>query len=130
MTVETSAPAEVVRLHRFFDDWYNGLPGLTIAQFEDAMDRRFTIVTPDGDILSHPSIVAAVENGFGKGGITIAVENFHVDDLGTAAVCRYDEIHETPKEVTRRISTAVMVIDQSTRGGYRWISVHETWAVR
>jgi hypothetical protein len=37
MTIEASAPAEVLRLHRFFDDWYNGLPGLTIAQFEDAM---------------------------------------------------------------------------------------------
>jgi hypothetical protein len=128
MTVETSAPAEVVRLHRFFDDWYNGLPGLTIAQFEDAMDRRFTIVTPDGDILKQPSIVAAVENGFGKGGITIGIENFHVEDLGTAFVCRYDEIHKTPQEETRRISTAVLVIDQDTPGGYRWMSVHETWA--
>jgi hypothetical protein len=130
MAFETSAPAEVVRLHRFFDDWYNGLPGLTIAQFEDAMDPRFTIVTPDGDILSQPSIVAAVGNGFGKGGITITVEDFHVEDLGTVVVCRYDEIHETPQEVTRRISTAVMVIDLDTPGGYRWISVHETWAVR
>jgi hypothetical protein len=128
MTIETSAPAEVVRLHRFFDDWYSGLPGLSIAQFADAMDPRFTIVTPEGNVLGHSSIVAAVEHGFGKGGISIAVENFHVEDLGTVVVCRYDEIHETPQEVTRRISTAVMIIDRDTPGGYRWVTVHETWA--
>jgi hypothetical protein len=128
MTIEASAPAEVLRLHRFFDDWYNGLPGLTIAQFEDAMDPRFTIVTPDGGLLNQPSIVAAVENGFDKGGITITVENFHVEQLGTAVVCRYDEIHKSAREETHRISTAVMVIDQDTPGGYRWISVQETWA--
>lgn len=128
LTIETSAPGEVIRLHQFFDDWYNGLPGLSIAPFADAMDPRFTIVTPEGNVLGHSSIVAAVENGFGKGGISITVENFHVEDLGTVVVCRYDEIHETPQEVTRRISTAVMVIDQDTPGGYRWVTVHETWA--
>jgi hypothetical protein len=107
---------------------YDGLPGLTIAEFKGAIDPQFTIVTPEDNLLDHSSIVAAVENGFGKGSITIAVEGFHVEDLGTAVVCRYDEIQETPLGVTRRISTAVMVIEQAAPGGYRWISVHETWA--
>jgi hypothetical protein len=125
---DTSVRGEVIRLHRFFDDWYNGIPGLTIAEFAGAMDPQFTIVTPEGNLLDHSSIVAAVENGFGRGAITISVEDLHVEDLGTAVVCRYDEIQETPLGMTRRISTAVMVIDQATPGGYRWISVHETWA--
>jgi hypothetical protein len=124
----TSVRGEVIRLHRFFEDWYNGLPDPTIAEFTDAMDPQFTIVTPEGNVLDHSSIVAAVENGFGKGGITITVEDFHVEYLGTAVVCRYHEIQETPRAVTRRIATAVMVIDQATPGGYRWISVHETLA--
>ena len=125
---DTSVRGEVIRLHRFFEDWYTGLPGPRIAEFKDAMDPQFMIVTPEGNLLDHSSVVAAVENGFGKGGIAITVEDFHVEDLGAAVVCLYHETQETPQGVTRRISTAVMVIDQATPGGYRWICVHETWA--
>ena len=124
----TSVRGEVIRLHRFFEDWYNGLPGPTIAEFTDAMDPKFTIVSPEGNLLDHSSIVAAVENGFSKGGITITAEDFHVKDLGAPVVCRYHEIQETPHGVTHHISTAVMVVDQATPGGYRWMSVHETRA--
>jgi hypothetical protein len=125
---EALVRAEVVRLHEFFDAWYAGTSGLRIEQFASAMDAEFTIVGPDGDIMGSDAIVRAVQTSFGKGGISIKVENFSVSERGTYVLCRYDEVHTSPDGETRRISTAVMEADDDTPGGYRWITVHETWA--
>ena len=128
MTTEESASAEVVRLHRFFHNWYAGEQGLTIAEFADAMDLGFTIVSPQGRVLGRDAIIAAVHDSFGSGGVSITVENVDVTNLGNVVVARYDEVHTTPRDRTRRISSAVLVTDPDTPGGYRWITVHETWA--
>ena len=127
---ESLVIAEVVRLHEFFDAWFGGGKGLTIEQFSAAMDSRFTIVSPDGSSTGSDAIIEAVEASFGKGGISIMVENFSVFERAGYVVCRYDEVHTTPDEVTRRVSTAVMEPDVNTPGGYLWITVHETWADR
>ena len=128
MTTEESARSEVVRLHDFFDAWYNGEEGLTIAEFADAMDPEFTIVGPDGRTLRRDVIVEAVRDAFGKGDISISVGNFVVFERTAYVVCRYDEVHTSNDEITTRLSTAVMEPDEATPGGYRWITVHETWA--
>lgn len=128
MTTEGPVSAEVVRLHRFFDAWYDGDDGLTISEFADAMDPTVTIVGPDGRVLGRDAIVAAVGDAFGKGGVDITVENFDVIERDGYSVCRYDEVHRSPDAATTRVSTAVMEPDTRAPGGYRWISVHETWA--
>lgn len=128
MTMEDPVSAEVVRLHRFFDAWYNGKKGLRIGEFGDAMDPLFTIVGPDGHVIDRETIIAAVENSFGKGGVRIAVESFAVIEGDGYVVCRYDEVQTTPSGSTTRLSTAVMEPDNEAPGGYRWLTVHETWA--
>jgi hypothetical protein len=119
---------EVIRLHRFFDAWYEGDDGLTIEEFADAMDPLFTIVAPDGYVVSRAAIISAVEDGFGTGDVSITVENFDVIERDGYSVCRYDEVQTSGKETTTRISTAILEPDARTPGGYRWMSVHETWA--
>lgn len=121
-------PAEVIRLHRFFDDWFEGRSGLTIGEFADAMDPQFTIVGPDGEVLERDAIITAVREAFGKGGVRITVGEFKVFERNGYVVCRYNEVHTAPDETTTRISTVVMEPDPDTPGGYRWITVHETWA--
>jgi hypothetical protein len=127
MTTEESVCAEVVRLHRFFEAWYDGEVGLTIEEFAGAMDPLFTIVDPDGRILGRDAIVATVRDGFGKGGAGITVEKFDVRIRDGYAVCRYSEVHASGSESTTRVSTAVMEPEDGSPGGFRWISVHETW---
>jgi len=128
MTESTPVADEVTRLHDFFAAWFAGEPGRTIEEFSGSLDERFSIVGPGGDVSRHDEIVAAVARGHGKASIRIAVENVHVVNVGGAVVCRYHEVQTAPQTATRRISTAVMVSDADTPGGYRWISVHETWA--
>jgi hypothetical protein len=125
---DAAVRSEVIRLHRFFDEWYAGMDGMSIDEFADAMDPSFTIVTPEGHVLDRRAIVSAVEDGFGKGDVAIVVENFHVVTAGDVSVCRYDEVQTHTGERTRRVSTAVMMADTRTPGGYRWIGVHETWS--
>ena len=115
-------------MHRFFDAWYNGTEGLSIGEFADAMDRAFTIVGPDGHVVGREVIVASVRDAFGKGGIAVTVGRFEVIERSCYVVVRYDEVHTSNDDTTTRISTAVMEPDDQTPGGYRWISVHETWA--
>lgn len=128
MTTEDTVSAEVIRLHRFFDAWYEGKDGLRIEEFADAMDPLFTIVTPDGRVLGREAIIAAVQAAFGSGGVGISVENFAVVERDGYVVCRYDEVHETDGGTTTRLSTAVMEPHGEAPGGYRWVAVHETWA--
>ena len=125
---ETSARDEVVRLHRFFDAWYAGVDGLTIEEFSDAMDPTFVIVGPDGDIIGRDTVVSAVDAAFGKGGVSISVDHLEVIERTGYVVCRYEETHTSAEATTVRISTAVMEPNGGTPGGYRWITVHETWA--
>ncbi|MEN8239290.1 MAG: DUF4440 domain-containing protein, partial [Actinomycetota bacterium] len=127
MTESKRVSDEVTRLHDFFTAWYAGEPGRMIDEFSRSLDKGFWIVGPGGDVTGYDEIVAAVAAGHGESGMRIAVENFQVVQLGSAVVCRYDEVQTTAQERRRRISTAVMVTDTDTPGGYRWISVHETW---
>jgi len=129
MNTTYSVVEEVRRLHVFFDDWFAGRPGRSIDEFSEALDEGFTIVNPHGSLMTADEIVGAVERRFGASEVAIAVENFDVRRFGDAYVCRYDEIQDVGGEQTRRVSTAVLVSDDATPGGLRWIAVHETWTV-
>lgn len=128
MATEEPVRNEAIRLHRFFSAWYDGQEDLAIEDFSDAMDPLFTIVEPAGRILTRDAIVAAVKDGFGKGGVRIVVDNFDVAERDSYVVCRYNEVQTSADETTTRISTAVMEPDDGAPGGYRWLTVHETWA--
>lgn len=119
---------EVRRLHAFFDDWFSGRSGLAIEELSEALDEDFTIVSPHGTISTRNETVTAVEDKFGAIDVVITVENLHARRIGDTYLCRYDEIHDVAGERSRRVSTAVLVPDESSPGGLRWISVHETSA--
>ncbi len=128
MTGERIAVEEVHRLHAFFEDWFAGRPGRRIEEFGDAIDEAFTIVGPDGGETPAAGIVDAVQGAFGtRTDTTIRVEEVVARRVGGVYLCRYVEVHETPGNVTRRVSTAVMAPDDAAPGQMRWLTVHETW---
>ncbi len=118
---------EIQRLHTFFDDWFAGRPGRAIEEFSEALDDDFTIVGPHGSRMTATEVVSAVERRFGASEVAIAVENFDVRRVGDVYVCHYDELQDIAGEQTRRLSTAVLVSDDTAPGGLRWIVVHETF---
>ncbi len=122
-----TAMDEVIRLHEFFEAWYAGEPGRSIAEFTDALDDQFSIVSPNGTVMTRGEIADAVAGGFQTHRIEITVENFDITEIGSTVVCRYDEVQTSNGSQTRRVSTAVFERDTETPGGLRWITVHETW---
>ena len=119
------AEAEVRRLHRFFEAWFNGREGFSIDEFTDVLDDRFTIVSPSGTTSGREDIVAAVAGAFGSTGVAIAVEDVRAFALEDSVICRYIEVQRRDTGTTRRISTAIFRSDADGRPV--WVTVHETW---
>lgn len=57
--------AEIVQLHQFFQDWYNGAIPETKAGFtrlENALAEGFRIITPDAQIIEREAILQSIES--------------------------------------------------------------------
>jgi hypothetical protein len=120
--------AEIERLHRFFEDWFNGAEGLTIDEFADSLDDRFYIVTPQGTILDMRDIVTLVGSNGGNGPVAINIENVksRTRESGGMRIVTYEE-HQTRSSGNRVIISTVGLIPDSNRpGGFSWLFVHET----
>ena len=117
---------EVARLHRFFQDWFQGkLDEDAFGSCELSLAPDFTIVTPGGELIEREQILEAIRRH--RGGET---PEFSIRTVGRscqrvrgAHVTTYEE-HQSGARSTIRLSTAVISeIDDVLR----WHTVHETW---
>ncbi len=121
---------EVIELHEFFEGYFLGtLPVNDLARVEDALDRDFTILGPDGSESDRAATLAAIGQGHDhtkslKITITEARLLSETDELIAA---RYIENHELSTGSNHRWSTAVFRQDPAGPNGLRWLTVHETW---
>ena len=120
---------EIVRLHDFFQDWFNDEGNRSIDEFADALDAAFFIVSPLGTVSDRKAIVAMVANSRGRGPVGIRIENIELrrSDGSGLHVATYEEHQQRPDESAAMISTVGLAVDVARPGGYRWIFVHETW---
>jgi len=120
---------EIVRLHDFFQDWFNGARNHLIDEFADALDDAFFIVSPRGTVSDKDSIVAAVRGHANTGPIEIRVEHVEVRASGELGlvIATYEEHQERQVESAVLVSTVGLIADPSCPGGYRWYFVHETF---
>lgn len=117
---------EVARLHRFFQDWFQGiLPEEDFASCEDALADGFTIVTPAGALIARAEILESIRthrDGEPKD-FTIETAGRHCQQVRGLHVTTYEE-HQLGPRPTVRLSTAVL---SRSDEGFRWHAVHETW---
>ena len=119
---------EIARLHDFFEAWFNGVEGLSLSVFSDALDPGFFMVAPSGAKLAKAAVVAGVEMQFGSEAATIRIRDVEIEHLdGAAVTATYEEHQVRDGNASARISTVTMTKDVNTPGGYRWLFVHETW---
>ncbi|SEH01986.1 hypothetical protein SAMN05444920_12342 [Nonomuraea solani] len=117
----TDAAHEVVRHHQVIERWLTGAAARTeFAAFADAHAPGFTLIGPDGAVLSRAEILAQVESAHGKApDLTITIANVRViAESGGLLVATYEEWHGT----RGRRATAVL---RTTP--WRWVHLHETW---
>jgi hypothetical protein len=126
MTETCECHHEVARLHRFFQDWFQGT--LSVDKFavcEQALTDGFTIVTPSGEMVERREILEAIR--VHRGG---EPAEFQIRTVGRSCqqvrglhLSTYEE-HQSGARSTVRLSTAVL---GSADGGFVWHAVHETW---
>uniref|UniRef100_UPI003F493EEA DUF4440 domain-containing protein n=1 Tax=Nonomuraea bangladeshensis TaxID=404385 RepID=UPI003F493EEA len=112
--------AEVVRHHQVIEQWLAGrAPRAAFDRFSAAHAPGFTMVAPDGRLLSRGDVLAEVEPAYG-GRPDARIEIRAVAVVTTApglVVARYEEWQDDEG----RLATVVL------QDGWRWLHLHETW---
>ena len=127
---------EVVELHQFLEDWFNGvLPPNEQAfrRFADVMAPQFVLISPSGELADRQEVIDRLREAFGIWRRTsrpgrIWIENLRVrHQVGNQALVLYEEWQEIDGEPRGRLSTAVLQMAESAPNGVEWYPLHEVW---
>jgi len=135
--VNSKAENEVVRLHSFFQRWFNGILPETEAvfqeQFLDAMHEDFTFCPPDGRRIPLETLSQTIRERHGAhqndqdGTMSIEIRDFEqLREDGNLSVVEYREMQNVKGEEDNRFTTAVFVEDGSAPNDFLWFRVHES----
>lgn len=130
------ATKEIKELHQFFVDWYTAkVPDTTFKRCEKVLGPSFTIIDPNGNVLTREKIINYVRDSYGKKDESLSF-NIWIEEVqhrwtnnGTH-VLTYQEWQEEAGNRTARLSTVVFVENDQTPSGLEWVHVHETWLTR
>jgi len=128
---------EVVELHQFFEDWFNGVlenGDDAFKRFGGVMAEGFLVVPPDAAATEREPLIEALRGahgswatGNGRPG-RIWIEKLRVrHDAGAWAIVTYEEWQEVGGETKGRLSTAVFGRREGTPNGVEWLHLHEVW---
>lgn len=131
---------EVLDLHQFLEDWYNGAiePGdKNLARFDDVLAPSFLLIGAEGHTTSRKTLLQAMHRLHGAWRIPestapgtgrIQIKNFRLRLVeGAVAVADYEEWREFGESVRGRQSTVVFRLEQGQPNGVTWYHLHETW---
>jgi putative acetyltransferase len=131
MTTPERFATEVIDLHRFFQDWFNG----TIPKNEQVFQRvaavwpeSFVLVDKRNGLHDAASILQDTydfHGAFPK--LKIHIRGLVVTEIpGTSvAVARYEEWHVDENETEARLCSATLVCSPES-GSVRWVHIHES----
>ena len=134
--MEERCRQEVIELHQFFQDWFNGNLATTKAYFArltDVLGAEFVIVGPDGRLTERATLITGLRQAYGsRNDFKIWIENFRFHSYrGSMVVVTYEEWQQAGDgSIAARISTAVFQEKVGTPNGVMWLHVHETWLAR
>lgn len=123
---------EIIQLHRFFQDWFNGeIPRSTgsFCRLTEVLAPGFIIISPDAGILNRATLLNSLDSAHNtRQGMRIWIQDILLPhQIGENYIATYQEWQELEGRVTARLSTAVFHVHPGTPNGVRWIHVHETW---
>lgn len=129
---------EIVDLHIFFEDWFNGSCGNSDEVFQDRllsrMDEDFFIVLPGGMGIQGSGFWPEFRQLHGTNTeFKISIRNVQQRSCsqGDLLIASYEEWQKDAKysepSNNGRLSTAILIKDDSAPNGLKWAHVHETW---
>jgi hypothetical protein len=130
----TAALAEIERLHRFFEAWFQGsLPRdpATFAACADALAPGFVQIDPQGRERERDGLLAALEAAHGcraaaPFAIAIAEPRILLERDGLVLASYVERQHSGATGTARR-STAVLAAAPAAPLGVAWLHLQETW---
>ena len=146
--MESSCRREIVELHRFFQDWFNGAlpdsddPG--VARLTAALAEGFQLISPQGELHDRAAVIEQVRRAHGRWRAsgaagaagttekaekaTIRIENARVRHLaGDLALVTYEEWQQVDGASRGRLSSAWFRRNESAPAGVEWLHLHEVW---
>ncbi len=124
---------EVVELHQFFQEWFNGEIEATdenFSRFSQILAEHFIIISPGGLLTQREPLLIGLRNTQNsRKKCKIRIENFQLHQItADMLVTTYEEWQTDSDGTTNsRISTAIFQEQQDTPNGVVWLHVHETW---
>lgn len=128
--------AEVLELHRFFEEWFGGElddSPESFSRLSDVLSERFLMISPSGERHDRRSVLSGVRERHGSHrapgrSFRIRIENLegrHRAD-GLYLVI-YEEWQEIDGVTRGRASSALFHERDDTPHGVEWLHLHETW---
>ena len=135
--MESRCRQEIEELHRFFQDWFNGEStndASTFARLDAALGAGFFMVTPEGNSVERPPLVAGLRGAHGRWREApgkIWIENIQLRHAGAnEALLTCEEWQQVDGETKGRLSSVLFVNDDDAPNGVAWLHLHEGWIVR
>lgn len=131
---------EVVELHGFFQDWFNGAIEAgdeSFARASEVIASGFTRIGPDAEVDRRPALLENLRKSYGRwrepGSEEPGTGSIRIDHIrlrlieGPLAVVVYDERQEVRGKLRVRRTTALFRLVHGTPNGVEWYHLHETW---
>ena len=134
--METTCKKEIIELHTFFEEWFNGAIEQTRTNFrrlENVLDSNFTLITPSGIKQSREELIPLLWEAAGsrvnkESPLDIWIENYLFKQLGSDLyLVTYEEWQKDEKRKRGRLSTAIFKKEMNEYNNLLWLHVHETW---
>ena len=133
-TMEDRCRQEVVELHQFFTQWFNGEltnDDASFARLAKALGPDFEIIGPDAHRLGQEAVLGAIRSGHGgraEGGFAIEVKNVQSRSVGGGLVLVTYEEHQTRAGQVRAWQSSALFRDlPGNPNDVQWIHVQETY---
>ena len=127
---------EIVGLHRFFQDWFNGhlvMNENTFERFSNVLEAEFELITPSGQRHTKKEILKLVWDSHSSRSnsdnpMNIWIENFRFRRISDSIfLVTYEEWQKIENNDQGRLSTALFKKSENKFNGIDWIHVHETF---
>jgi hypothetical protein len=134
--MENRCQKEIVELHQFFQNWFNGHLQPTeenFARVADVLNDEFVYIDPSGRMTEYAALIGRLWQAANTHpNFKIWIENFHLRrQEGNIALATYEEWQENADGTTSvtsvRLSTVVFREKANTPNRLEWLHVHETW---
>jgi hypothetical protein len=134
-SVAYSVELEVMELHQFFEDWFQGRTPDTDAAFARlpvALAPEFEMRVPSGHLRKRETLLSQLRAMHGQWAgdpsKRIEVRNIRIRaNDGDLVMASYEEWQRVGETEEGRASTVVLRRDARAPNGLSWVWVHESW---